>query len=209
MNPGTGRPPRKAPSRALVIGLLGGVGSGKSTVARLFQEEGARVLDADQAAREVLERPEVARKVEELLGPGLLDPEGKIDRKVLADKVFRSEEARRTLESLVHPQVLAWLEGRLAELRREPGIVILDVPLLLETGLDRECDHLVFLEVPEEERERRTLQRGWEPGERKRREKTQLPLETKRGRADYILLNSGTLEETRRQILDLLGCWRA
>ncbi|HHI68300.1 MAG TPA: dephospho-CoA kinase, partial [Planctomycetes bacterium] len=193
--------------KALVLGLLGGVASGKSAVARLFQEAGAHVLDADKMAQSVLDQPEVAAQVEEKLGPGLLDPQGRIDRKALAQKVFRSEKARRSLEALVHPKVLAWIEEGLSRLRKAPNLVVLDVPLLLETGLDGECDILVFVETPEGAREKRALLRGWPPGERRRREKTQLPLETKRAKADYILNNSGSLDETRKQVLDLIGRW--
>ncbi len=191
----------------MVLGLLGGVASGKSAVAGLFEEAGARVLDADKMAQSVLDQPEVAAQVEEKLGPGLLGPQGKIDRKALAQKVFRSEGARKALEALIHPKVLAWIEEELARLRKGPNLVVLDVPLLLETGLDGECDALVFVETPEEAREKRAHLRGWPPGERKRREKTQLPLETKRNKADYILNNSGSLDETRKQVLDLLGRW--
>ena len=198
------------PAKTLVVGLLGGVASGKSAVARLFREAGAVVLDADAWARRELEKPETRAALEARLGPGLVGPGGKVDRKALAELVFRSPRARRILEELIHPPVLARLRARLAELRRRPGtLVVLDVPLLLETGLDALCDHLVFLETSPQERERRARARGWPPGERERREKTQLPLETKRARADYILNNSGSLDETRKQVLDLLESWRA
>ncbi len=200
-------PEETPPRKALVVGLLGGVASGKSAVARLFEEAGAQVLDADGMARALLEQGEIARAVEKDLGPGLLGPDGKIDRKALADMVFRSEKARRILESLLHPLILDQIRKDLSRLRQGPSLVVLDVPLLLETGLEEECDFLVFVDTPEKGREERALQRGWSPGERKGREKTQLPLETKRARADYILDNSGSLDETRKQVLDLLGKW--
>ncbi len=202
-------PRGKGPGKALVLGLLGGVASGKSAVARLFQEAGAQVLDADSLAQAVLDLPEIVARVEEELGPGLVGPEGRLDRKALAQKVFRSEKARRFLEGLVHPRVLARIGEELSRLREGPNLVVLDVPLLLETGLERECDFLVFVETPEQEREKRARLRGWAPGERLRREKTQLPLETKRSKADYILNNSGSLDETRKQVLDLIGGWKA
>ena len=200
--------PESPPGKALVIGLLGGVASGKSAVAGLFRERGALVLNADEMAREVLDLPGMVELVETRLGPGLVGADGKLDRKALADKVFRSKKARSILESLVHPRVLAGIRDRLSRLREGPGLVVLDVPLLLEAGLEEECDYLVFVESPETERERRALQRGWAPGERLRREKTQMSLETKRGKADYIVNNSGSLDETRKQVLDLLGSWR-
>ncbi len=190
-----------------MIGLLGGVASGKSAVARLFEEAGAHVLNADRMAQAILDQPEMVAQVEERLGPGLAGPEGRINRKLLAQKVFQSEEARRTLEALIHPLVLARIQEELTRLGKGPNLVVLDVPLLLETGLERECDHLVFVETSEEERETRALHRGWSPGERARREKTQLPLEPKRTKSDYILNNSGSLDETRKQVLDLLGRW--
>lgn len=195
--PTSSTPP--TPPTPVVLGVLGGIASGKSAVAARLAGPDGTVISADALAHEAL--AELASRVEAELGPGLLDPDGRVDRTALARRVFDDAEARSRLEGWIHPRVRARILAVLAE-AEEQGVprVVLDVPLLLENdaqhGLVARCHHLVFVDAPLAERDRRAVEhRGWEPGEVQHREATQLPLETKRSRADLVVENKGGLEE--------------
>ena len=191
-----------APSvRSRVLGVLGGISSGKSRVARGLAGPGGLVIDADRLAHEELATPAGAAFVRERFGAEALGYDGLPSREALARLVFSDAEARRSLEGWIHPRVRARIMERLGD-ARAAGVrtIVLDVPLLLENdahhGLARACDHLVLVDADETirgERARRT--RGWAPDEVARREFAQLPLAEKRRRADHVLTNNGTLEE--------------
>ncbi len=208
-----GPEPTSASRPGLVIGVLGGIASGKSAVARLLAgppEQGAPVISADALAHEALEQPEIRAAILEAFGPEVLDPDGKLDRGRLAARVFRDPAQRAALEGWIHPFVRARICSELAQAReRGAPRVVLDVPLLLENdpehGLARACDVLVFVDVSAAERERRaTRNRGWLPGEVARREAAQMPLEQKRQRADYVIPNEGPLETLEKRVHDVL-----
>jgi dephospho-CoA kinase len=190
---------------AVVIGLLGGVASGKSTVARLLADAGAARLDADDVARRVLDEPPVVDALVARHGASLLaagsGPRRAIDRAALARLAFRRPEVLSHLESLVHPRVVAELTRRLRELSGVVPAIVLDVPLLLEKGeLAGACDLLLFVECPAPERRRRVrTARGWDEGELARREAHQLTTEEKRRRADVVLVNDGDEARLREQ----------
>jgi dephospho-CoA kinase len=190
-----------------VIGIIGGVGSGKSTVARLFGSLGCAVIDADTLAHEAISRPDVQRQIIAWWGPGVLKPDGTLDRRAVGRIVFNDEAQLLRLESLVHPMV----RRRRAELREQyqgdPGVIAIveDTPLLLEKGLAGDVDALVFVAADEPERGRRVADRGWVAGELGRREKMQLPLDTKRNRADYIIDNNAGEAETLLHVRRVLS----
>jgi len=197
------RPGRATP--APLVGLLGGVAAGKSTVARLLvQEGGARLIDADRIARQVTGRRDLARRIEAELGPGILDREGRLDREALAARVFRDEAARKRLEALTHPLILAEVDRLIRDYSRTPGLIVLDAPLLLESGLDRRCHILVFVRADVSIRDERGRERGWAAGEVARREENQIKIENKETAADYCLDNSGSLDTTRARVRGLL-----
>jgi len=187
-----------------VIGVLGGIASGKSEVARGLAGPDGVVVSADALAHEVLGDPEVRARVRERFGAGVFGPDGAVDRALLGARVFDpvgGPEARRALESWTHPRIRARILARLEAARAEgrPRIV-LDVPLLLENdaehGFARACHLLVFVEVDPETRERRARERrGWPAGEVRRREAAQLPLDEKRALADFVIPNNGRLED--------------
>jgi dephospho-CoA kinase len=199
--------PINRPPPPLVLGLLGGVGSGKSTVAGLLGELGAAVLDADAVAREVLDDPDVIAAIRDRLGPAVAPDGARVDRAVLARGVFGTDGPgiRRWLEALTHPRVRTRLEDALAALRASPAapwLVVLDVPLLIEGPCASWCDRLLFIDAPAAARESRTVsQRGWEPTEFGRREAAQAALDEKRGRADLVLVNDGSLADLRQRVL--------
>jgi dephospho-CoA kinase len=193
-----------------VIGLVGGVGSGKSAVARAFERLGCVVSDSDKAVRAVLTRPEVVDTLAGWWGRDILDAEGRVDRKKVADRVFADPFERRRLEGLVHPLVRE-SRAELVEKARARGAkgVIIDAPLLFEAGVDAECDAVVFVEATRAVRLGRVREhRGWDEAELERREKAQMPLEEKRRRSDHVILNNGTLDELESRAAKLLAAIR-
>lgn len=189
-------------TRPLVIGLAGGIGSGKSSVAALLAEFGCIVLDSDQEAREALARPDVRDQLIHWWGPKVIAPDGGIDRSRIAAIVFSDPAERRRLESLVHPLVKS---SREEMIRRAAAVgapvVVVDAPLLFEAGVDQECDVVVFVDAPLRERlERVRVARGWGPGELERREKAQWGLDAKRRLADYVVLNDSGPAELRARV---------
>jgi dephospho-CoA kinase len=188
-----------------VVGLAGGVGSGKSTVAALFRKWGARVVDADAIGHGVLGDPALRRRLVRTWGELVLR-DGRIDRAALSRRVFQSPRSVARLNRMVHPAILRRIRR---ELRAARGWVVLDAALLFETGLDRLCDRVVFVDAPLGLRIRRTAGRGWEPGELRRRERFQWRVAYKKKKADYVLNNAGRQSHTERQARkiydDLLG----
>lgn len=189
----------------MVIGIAGGIGSGKSAVASLLAEFGCVVIDSDAEAKAALRRAEVIRALRQWWGESVLDASGAIDRKAVAKIVFADESQRLRLEGLIHPLIARSRIEQIERARREgrPGAVI-DAPLLFEAGLDAECDAVFFVDCPFEVRLSRVeASRGWEESELRRREKAQIPLEEKRRKADYVVVNTGDLSALRRQVTQI------
>jgi dephospho-CoA kinase len=195
----------------IVIGLAGGIGSGKSAVASILAELGCVVIDSDREARAALNLPQVRDQLVRWWGPAIVGPDGKVDRSAVASIIFADDAQRRRLESLVHPLVRVRREEAI-ERARGAGVpaVVVDAPLLFEAGVDRECDVVVFVDAPRAAREERVrTNRGWDPDELSRREKAQWGLETKRSLADYVLPNDAGPDELKarvRALLDQIMC---
>lgn len=173
-----------------IIGIVGGIGSGKSFVARLLGELGCAVIESDAVAHAVYAEPDVIKAIFEWYGESALDHRGQVDRKVLAHHIFRDASQRSRLEALVHPRIHAKREREMAERAGDPGVkgFVWDSPLLIEAGLHMECDTVIFVDVPYEERLRRVREtRGWDAAELDRREASQCPLEEKRRLATMII----------------------
>ncbi len=189
----------------LIIGLLGGVASGKSLVARQFGEMGAGVLDADRAGHEVLRLPDVEDEIRNHWGERVFGDDGHVDRARLAAIVFdpspEGGTARKRLEQITHPRIAQLLSAD-AEALAAQGFraVVLDAPLLFEAGWDRLCGTLVFVDAPGPVRLRRALARGWTEQQFAAREAAQETLDLKRQRADYAIDNSGPPEATFAQV---------
>jgi dephospho-CoA kinase len=188
-----------------LIGILGGVASGKSLVARQLARLGAGVLDADRAGHEVLRLPQIEAAVRQRWGAEVFGPHGRIDRHRLARIVFADPpdgpRQRRYLEELTHPEI-GRLLSRQAEALAGSGTAaaVLDAPLLLEADWDRLCDRLVFVDAPRQTRLSRALARGWSKEDFAVREEAQESLDFKRERADVVVDNSGSPEQTQAQV---------
>jgi len=195
----TNQPPR-------VIGLIGGIGSGKSQVARVFAEEaGAKVISGDALGHEALRQPEVREQVVRRWGNAVLDERGEVDRRKLGGIVFADPSELDALEALVHP----WITRRIGEeLTATVGLVVLDAAILLEAGWSNVCDLLVYVNVPRDVRQERVArQRGWSAEEVEAREHAQMPLTEKARMAHDTLDNSGPLDALRPQVKALLDRW--
>lgn len=184
----------------LKVGLTGNIGCGKSTVARMFKELGAYTFDADAIIRGFYqEKGEVYRKVVEAFGEGILDKEGNIDRKKLADLVFSDINKLRLLESITHKALYERLEE---EFRRLPqdAIAIVEASLLVEKGTYKNYDRLIVVYAPYEVCKERAIKSGFSSEDFERRWKNQMPPEEKLKYADFVIDNSESLEDTQKQV---------
>ena len=190
----------------LVIGLVGGIGSGKSAVAELFRRFGAEVIQADQIGHEVLQLPEVEAALRERLGGDIFDADTRINRSKLAQRVFGAPpdgpRELKILESITHPRIAARIWQQLQEFADRGNVhaVILDAAILLEAGWSERCDKIVFIDTDKEQRLQRTYGRGWTPEQLIARESAQLSLQEKRKLADWVIDNSGSLDHTFAQL---------
>jgi dephospho-CoA kinase len=188
----------------VVVGLTGGVASGKSTVVSMFAEEGARVIDVDELSRVVVEPGRPAwHEIIAFFGREVLREDGALDRRRLGHIVFSDTRKRRELEQIVHPRVLEEYEKRLSLIREKTNqaIVIADVPLLMEVELEARFDRVIVVYAPPKSQKERLIKRdGLTEQAALERLTTQMPIEEKARRADSVIDNSGSLEETRRQV---------
>ena len=189
-----------------VLGVTGGVGSGKSTVARILEQRGARVLDADAIVHELYRGGPLARAIAEAFGADVLDANGAVQRAKLAAVVFRDPSRRRELELLVHPRVRAKVEGEIERMRGEgfAGIVVVDAALLVETAHPYPLDALAVVAAPEAARLARLEARGMSRAEASRRMAAQATDDEKERRADFVLRNDGTIEDLESRVDEML-----
>jgi dephospho-CoA kinase len=198
----------KASEIVLKVAITGGAGSGKSTVARMFRELGAVVVDADDLARQaVAVGTPVWQELRRTLGPEYFRADGELNRAQVAARVFADPEARRRLDALIHPQVAREIKARLTDLeRRGTPLVLVEVPLLFEARLMGAYDKIIVVDVDEADQVQRL-------GDRDHRDaaeiagilKAQLPLKDKVARADFVVDNRGSLSHTRVQVKNIWG----
>ena len=182
-----------------MVGLTGGIGSGKSTVARMLADRGSVVIDADVIAREVVERPEVLAALAERFGSEILTVGGTLDRTALAERAFVTDELRKELEAITHPPIGAEFLRRVAAAPPD-GIVVHDVPLLVESTRGFEYGGVIVVVAPREVRLRRLEARGIPRDDAERRMALQATDEERAKVATWILDNSGDVEHLERQI---------
>jgi len=189
----------------MVVGLTGGLATGKSLVAEAFRRRGAAVLSADQIAREITAAGSPAvRRIAEELGEEFVRPDGSLDRSAVGEYVFRNEDARKRLEAIVHPPVLERLQQEIERYRNLPGgpeVLVVEVPLLYEVGIADWFDKVVVVAAPEEVQVARVMARDRvSEEEARRRVRAQMPLALKVQRADAVIRNEGTPEELEEAV---------
>jgi len=191
----------------IVAGLTGGIATGKSTVAAIFEEAGARLIDADRIARDAVRKGAPAyHDTVAHFGEAVLQGDGEIDRKRLAAVIFNDPAEQQALERIVHPQVKQEITRRLDLMRRETpdALVIVDVPLLFESGMDRGLAAAIVVYVPEQIQLERLMARdALTQPEALARIRAQMPIEKKKSLATLVIDNSGSLERTRDQTLEV------
>jgi dephospho-CoA kinase len=197
-------------SQKPIIGLVGGMGSGKSRVAAALAKHGGHVVAADLFGHEALEQPDILARIAQRWGERVLNEHGKVDRKKMGGVVFGSPVERANLELLVFP----WIEKRIreelarAQADRAVPFVVLDAAIMLEAGWNNTCDRIVYIHAPRAMRlERLAAQRGWTADDVARRETAQHPLSIKAARADAAIDNSVSLAETEKQVDLLVKEW--
>ena len=194
----------------LRIGLTGGIGSGKSVVVAMLRDLGVPVIEADDVSREVVRQGESAwREIVEAFGREILRENGELDRAPLAALVFADPEKLARLNRIVHPRVLAALDRWLADRKREGApIVVVEAPLLFESGYAGKLDRIAVVFCRREQQFERLIARGMSPEDAENRIAAQMPPEEKQRLAADRIDNSGSLEETRRQVVLLLEKWK-
>jgi dephospho-CoA kinase len=192
----------------LVVGLTGGIASGKTTVARMLKKMGARIIDADAVSREVMvPQTRCWRQVVKSFGAAVVRTDGAINRKKLAVEVFKHPEKRRLLNRIVHPCIRKRIREMIRCIGREDpaALVIIDAALLVETGMYKDYDKLVVVAADEDVQLARLVRRNQlSIRDARRRLRAQWPLERKKRVADYVISNQSSLQHTRRQTKALL-----
>jgi dephospho-CoA kinase len=189
----------------VVVGLTGGIGSGKSTVASMLADLGAVVVDADRLARDVVAVGTPGyQAVVDRFGAGVVAGDGSLDRRALAGVVFDDPAALADLNGIVHPPVRAAIAGHLAELEGSDSVVVLEIPLLVESGRSYGASQVVVVDCPEDVAVRRLVEgRGMDPGDARRRIAAQVSREERLAAADVVIDNRSSLDDLRRQVDDL------
>ncbi len=190
-----------------VIGILGGIGSGKSTVAAEFARLGCKIIDADEIVRELLDTDCVKDKITTLFGKAVLGAAERIDRRRLADIAFSDAARLSSLNEMVHPLVLKRSEELIAQYSRQNEVkaVVLDMPLLAEVGWDKRCDRLIFVDCRKELRLKRAKKSGVEEHQLKMREKFQISLDNKAKLADNTIDNNSDFSTLVRQVANIFS----
>jgi len=189
--------------KAVIVGFLGGIGSGKSTAARIMQRMGADCVCADKIAQALLEEERYKKQVLEEFGREILDGRGEIDKKKLAAKAFSTKRSLKKLNSILHPPVISEIVQRIGQ-TPAGRVFIIDAPLLFETGMQALCDVLIFIESQKSRRAARIAEdRGWNSSEIESRQRFQRPLRLKRGIADFVISNEGDLRTFEKQVKEV------
>ncbi|MCB2146476.1 MAG: dephospho-CoA kinase [Deltaproteobacteria bacterium] len=193
----------------IIAGLTGGIASGKSTVSRFLSEAGARIIDADEISREVVSQGTTGYdEILSFFGRTILLPDGEIDRKRLGEIIFNDPEKKARLDAIVHPQVFERSAEMIAQIATQTpdAVVIMDIPLLLEAGMERNLAEVIVVYVPEILQLERLMKRdGIDEQAAMARIRSQMPIEEKRKRATVVIDNSRTLSDSRRQALEIFN----
>ena len=191
-----------------IIGIAGGIGSGKTLVASMFADLNCLVVNSDEMVRQAYKDPGVKQALRQWWGKLVFDPTGEVDRSAVARKIFTLPSERQRLERLIHPIVNEHRKAVMNQAAADPRIVafVWDTPLLFETELNKLCDSVIFVEAPIELRVQRLKEgRGWDQAELERRENSQMPLDKKKRIADYVIVNAADADQARGQVREVLS----
>ena len=196
-------------NRIPILGLIGGIGSGKSLAAGEFVKQGGYLIAGDALGHEALRDEEIKRRVVERFGPGVLDENGVVQRRKLGTIVFGDSAELRALEAIVFPFIGKRIREEIpkagAAMAGAAKFIVLDAAVMMEAGWDHNCDRIIYVDAPADVRRRRLLEkRGWSEMEIEARAKSQLPVEDKRRRADFVIDNSGSPEAMAPQVKRVL-----
>ncbi len=190
-----------------LCGLTGGVGMGKSTAAAFLQKRGARIVDTDQVARELVQlgQPALA-EIQAAFGPKIIAPDGQLRRDELARIVFEDAAARKKLEDILHPRIRERWLAQIQKWRGENGpLGVVVIPLLFETHAESHFDKVICVACSENSRRERLKARGWTPGQIEGRIAAQMPITEKIARANFVIWSEGGIENHSRQVDCILG----
>jgi len=189
--------------KKIIIGILGGMCSGKSSAAEAFARLGCGVIDADKIAHEMLENERIKSQIREFFGKGVFTEDGRIDRASLGEAAFDTAENVERINAIIHPPVLAKIEDLVDKMKQKENVraIVLDMPLLAEAGWADKCDKLVFVDCKDEIRGQRAGQNGvFSKNQLKKREKFQISLDKKTKIADYTIYNNSGLSAMAEQV---------
>lgn len=204
---------KRQKNKKIILGLTGGFGSGKTTVAGILRSYGALILDADEIAHQCLSRGSSGyKKIVDTFGEGVLGKNKKIERKKLAAVVFSDRRRLEKLNKIIHPQVTGIIKKDIRHSKN--NIIVIDAPLLIEAGLERLADKLIVVKTGRRQQLKRIQKKlSLAKAEIFKRIKAQFPLERKVRMADFIIDNSGTRKQTRKQVKDIWkkmeGLWKS
>ncbi len=191
----------------IIAGLTGGIATGKSTVSSVLREAGAIIIDADAIARDVVKKNFPAwHEIVRIFGKEVLLPDGEIDRARLGNIIFRDSSKKEILNKIVHPYVIQKVAELIEEIGKESpdSIVILDVPLLIEAGMDKGLEDVILVYAPEDIQKKRLAERdGISDEDSLLRVSSQMPIEEKKEFATFIIDNSGPIEATKKRALEV------
>ncbi|SNZ07796.1 dephospho-CoA kinase [Persephonella hydrogeniphila] len=188
----------------LRVGLTGSIGTGKSTVSQIFKKLGAYVIDADKVVHKLLKREDIKEKIREEFGD-VFTEEGEVNRKKLAKIVFNDKEKKKKLEAILHPEVFKEIQKFFDEVeKKDPdAVAIAEIPLLIETGSYKNYDTVVVVYAPEELQIERLVRKGMDREEAIKRIKSQLPIDEKIKYADFVIYNTGNLQQLEKEVKDV------
>lgn len=187
----------------MIIGLTGGIASGKSTVSNFFKELGVEIVDADLVAKEISEKKESVERIKNIFGNDIVDAEGKVIRERLRERVFRDRALLEKLNGIIHPQVIEYFQRKKIE-NSDNEIMIFDIPLLYETNMDKLCDKVIVVGLEKEKQIERVILRDGSSRELAQKIiSNQMSLEDKMRRADIVIMNSGSLEDLKEKVIEV------
>ncbi|STO30969.1 Dephospho-CoA kinase [Fusobacterium necrogenes] len=187
----------------MIVGLTGGIASGKSTVSNLFRKCGIEIVDADKVAKDISEKKESIKKISSIFGKDILDSDGKIIREKLREKAFKNRELLQELNKIIHPQVMEYFKRKKEENSKDE-ILIFDIPLLYEAKMEYLCDKIIVVGVDVQKQIRRVVARDGSNKElAKKIISNQMPLDEKIKKADIVIMNDGTLDELEEKVMKI------